>query len=386
MKKKILFVYHHMIIGGSTTSLLSILKAIDYDKYDVDLLLYRNDGELVKYIPEKVNLLPQAFIERPTIMKLFVTALNGSIIKAIYKSLREGKGFRPGTQLMSYVCSTLCRKIETKYDTAIGFLEGWSNTFTNYYINADKKINWIHTDYEKARFVPEFDRKSFEKADKIVCVVEESMEAFNRSFPTLTDKTITIRNILSQELVKQRAEEKIEFKRKSEDFCILTVCRIDNKSKALDRGVKALKRLKEDGYNVKWYVLGDGPDREKLESMIKENGLENDFILLGSTPKPYPYFKYFDIFALPSRFEGKPMAITEAQMFGLVPVVTEYASANEQIENEKTGIVVENNDEAIYNGIKKVLDNPQLLERIRKNLKETNFSNEEVIEDIYRIL
>ena len=385
MKKKILFVYHHMIIGGSTTSLLSILKAIDYDRYDVDLLLYRNEGELIKYIPEEVNLLPQAAVEWNKKQKLLYSFINGSMIKAIFMSIMAGKGIKPDEQLMAYVCATLCRKIKTKYDVAVGFLEGWSDIFVNNYIKAAKKINWIHTDYEKCGFIADFDSKCYEKAENIVCVVEESMEAFNRSFPTLSEKVITIRNILSQEVVLKRAGEEVEFN-KNDSFNILTVCRVDNKSKALDRGVKALKKLKEDGYNVKWYILGDGPDREKLELMIKEYGLEKDFILLGSTQNPYPYFKYFDIFALPSRFEGKPMAITEAQMLGLVPVVTEYASANEQIENEKTGIVVENKDEAIYDGIKKVLDNPQLLESIRKNLKETNFSNEEVIEDIYRRL
>ncbi|MBO5099150.1 MAG: glycosyltransferase [Clostridia bacterium] len=385
MKKKILFVYMGMFIGGSTTSLLSLLNEIDYDKYDVDLLLYRNGEELEKYLPKQVNLLPQAFIERPTWKKILYSVMNGSLIKAFLKNLSVNKTIRPSDQLMAYVCATLCRKIETRYDAAIGFLEGWSNVFTNYYINADKKINWIHIDYVKRGFFAEFDRECFKKADVIVTVAEDNLRIFNEQFPEYKGKTIYIENILTDILLKQRATEEIDFKAEG-DFNILSVCRISLGHKGLDRGVKALKNLKDEGYSVKWYVLGDGPDREKLEGMIKENGLENEFILLGPTQNPYPYFKYFDIFALPSRFEGKPMAITEAQMLGLVPVVTEYASANEQIKNEKTGIVVENNDDAIYYGIKKVIDNPHLLESIRENLKKTNFSNGEVIQDIYKIL
>lgn len=385
MKKRILFTYFDMMIGGSTTSLLSILNTIDYEEYDVDLLLYRNSGELVNFIPEKVNLLPQAFIERSTWKKIAYTLLNGSLLKAFFKNLFVNKTLRPSNQLMAYVCATLCRKIEKRYDTAIGFLEGWSNIFTNYYINADKKINWIHTDYSKREFRADFDRKCFRYADKIVNVAQENRLSFNELFPECKEKTVCIENILSDTLLKQRATENINFNAQGE-FNILTVCRITFEHKGLDRGVKALKKLKDEGYNVKWYVLGDGPDREKLQSMIEENGLESDFIILGATDNPYPYFKHFDVFALPSRVEGKPMAITEAQMLGLVPVVTEYASANEQIENENTGIVVENNDDEIYYGIKRVLDNPNLLLSIRTNLKEINFSNEEVIKDIYKIL
>ena len=387
MKKKILFTYYEMFVGGSTTSLLSILQNFDYDKYDVDLQLYRNRGPLLSYIPKEVNLLPQACVEYPKWLKSIIAILNLSLPIAVFKSYKYRKKLSPNSQLMAYSLATLCKKPKKEYDTAIGFLEGWSDIFANKYVKAKKKISWVHIDFEKAHYFPEIDKKMFSVADKIICVSDECLKNFKKSFPSLAGKCKYIPNILTKEYLKQRESEFQDNPIQNYNgLKLLSVCRLAIDHKGLDRGVYAISKLIKEGRNVKWYIIGDGKDRQQLESLIKENGLENDIILLGERVNPYPYFKFFDAFLLPSRFEGKPMSVTEAQMLEIMPIVTHYASAEEQIIDGKTGIITKNTDDAIYDGIKRVIESSELIREIKENLKKTDFSNQEEIEKLYQII
>ena len=131
---------------------------------------------------------------------------------------------------------------------------------------------------------------------------------------------------------------------------LVTVCRVAFVSKGLDRGVQAFIRLKRENRlkGLRWYIIGDGPDLPALKEMIRENGLEREIIPLGQQLNPYRMEKQMDVFFLPSRYEGKPMAVTEAQMLGLVPVLSNYSSAKSQVRHRIDGIIMENNDQAPY--------------------------------------
>ncbi|MBQ7288437.1 MAG: glycosyltransferase [Clostridia bacterium] len=387
MKKKILFVYYTMMLGGSTTSLLSLLNTLDYEKYDVDLLLYRNEGPYIDAIPKQVNLLPQAFIPQSKAAKICKTIINGSLIRAYWHGLRYRHKFMPMSQSMAYAQLTFCRKIKQKYDVAIGFMELWSDAFVNLRVQADKKISWIHVDYEKAKYLPEIDMKMLSHSDNIVCVSDECLQLFKNSFPSLADRCVYIPNILTKKLLEYRSKEKVEFsENENSKLNLLSVCRLSINHKGLDRGVEVIKQLKECGYSVRWSVIGDGFDKEPLIEMIQTNGLENDIILLGQKENPYPYFQCFDAFFLPSRYEGKPMAVTEAQMLGLPVLVSEYASAREQIRDNEDGLIAENSVDGIFSMLKNVCENPQILDKMRFNVQNSNYDNDQDIQKFYDLL
>ena len=158
------------MLGGSTTSLLSLLHNIDYEKYDVDLLLYRNEGDFIAYIPEKVNLLEQAYIPQSKMKRIVKGIFNRTIIKALFQGIKYFHKLSVTRQGMAYAQATYCRNIEKEYDVAIGFMELWSDVFVNLKINAKKKISWIHVDYEEAHMIPSIDAKMLMHSDKIVCV------------------------------------------------------------------------------------------------------------------------------------------------------------------------------------------------------------------------
>lgn len=390
MKKKVLFVYPELMLGGSTTSLISLLNSLDYHKYEVDLILYKNRGEYFDDLPQQVNVLKESSIlhkDSPLskYKKICKLILSGVIIEAfIYEWVHKKKiGFN--NQVISKFYSKNSRELDGKYDVAIGYLELWASYYCLQKVSATKKIIWIHIDYLNAGFIPSLDYKVFKKADKIICVSENCLVNFNKQFPEFINKSMVFENILSSHFIKKRAEEKDEeFDGELSNFDglkLVTVCRLSIHTKGLDRTMMAAKRLKEQGYHFKWVIIGDGEDRELLEKKVEKEGLKDRIYLIGEKKNPYSYMKQCDVFVMASRREGKPMAVTEAQILGLPVIVTNYSSAKEQVENDQDGIIVENVDEGIYEGIKQVLDNPTLIRKFKEKLSKRQLSNEALIRD-----
>lgn len=377
-KRNILFVNNSFNIGGTTTSLLNLLHTIDKSKYNIDLLLMRNEGELLDSIPKNINLLEPALNEKVPILskiyKLFIYTIRGYTFKAfIYNHFHASKYKHGLFQLMSGDArSRAARKINKHYDTAIGYMEGFANFYVANKVCADKKIAYIHANYKGASLDPKLDIKMIGSMNKVVVVTESARFDFCDVFPKYADKCSVVSNIVSKSFINKKAMEDIDaYNISNEYFNIITVARIDNVSKALYRCIYACAKLIENGYKVKWYVFGDGKDMQYLLDMINTYKLENTFFLMGGRVNIYPYIKNSDLFVLSSKYEGKPMAVTEAQYLEVPVLVTEYESAREQIESGKTGFIVNNDDQdSLYEGIKNILDNRESLEDIKKNLKE----------------
>lgn len=390
MKKDVLIVYNIMGIGGSTTSLLSLLNYIDTDKYNIDFALANNEGELLDQIPNTVNILPELCPRNIKELKLksvrsLIRYLQAKTLASHSKNPRNVMG-----QLMTYENARFSREIKKKYDVAISFLENYPLNYVATKVTADKKIAWIHVDYKAAAFIPKYDIKYYNKFNKVVLVSNECKKSFDECFPELAKKSVVIENLLNSKTVRKMADsdegELLEVD--SNKINLVTVCRITFSHKGLDRGVYALKKLKEEGRIEKfhWYIIGDGLDYTKLKNMIVEYDLGDNITLLGSKINPLAYEKKMDLFFLPSRYEGKPMAVTEAQMLGIPPVVTAYASAVNQIESGINGYIVPNEDKAAYDALSYIEKNPEIVETWKRNVKKEDFSNISEIQKIYDII
>jgi glycosyltransferase involved in cell wall biosynthesis len=390
--KEILIVYPQMMMGGSTTSLLAILNNIDYKKYKVDLLLLFRGGPLFDKIPAEVNILPwgHKYQNRTyrIIMRLLSLRYMQALVMSKYISWKD-KNPRHGFQFMSSADVDFYRGIDKTYDIAIGFIEGYSNKYVARHVKAKKKIGWIHTDYKNAGFSAKYDDEYVEKLDNIICVSERCLESFNEYLPKCIDRSVVIENILSTKNIRNLSSEIIDdFVIDSSKINFVTVCRITLNSKGLDRVINILIKHKNNTIldKFRWYIIGDGPDLKNLRKMISYNNLEDKVIMLGKKINPFPYMKNMDMFLLPSLYEGKPISVTEAMMLGIPPLVTNYSSASEQVRNGYDGIVVENNNEAIYEALKKVLDYPEIIQELRANLLNKDYSNIKEIEKVNKLL
>lgn len=397
MKKKILFVYDSMMIGGTTTALLSLINTIDRSKYEISLLLYVNTGAMMGEIPEYVKLLPSAYKESKFLSsgrrKIVKTILNGRAFLAL-KSLLKYRNTPKGNFrhiLMHYGMAaqvSLSRVVDEQFDYAIGFMEGWSNEYVvSSKIKADRKFVWVHPQYKSSYLLPEIDRKTFDKADGIALISKNCLEQFFEFFPEYQQKTYVVPNIISSDLVLQKAGKcHVTLMRAKINFC--TVCRCDIKVKGLDRLLKAFYELKQQGLtkDVIWHFIGGGGEFEQFKQEVDSLEMNDTILLYGNKLNPLPYLQQMDVFVLASRYEGKPVSVTEAQILGLPCLVTDYDSAISQVQNQVNGVIMKNDYNSIYETIKAVIQTPELLLKWRANTMLGLYSNEQDIQYFYKMI
>ena len=393
--KKILIAYDTMMTGGTTTALLSLLNELDYDRVSVDLILFMNEGPFLKDIPHQVNLLNQAYVEKDKKLsvskeKIIRTVLNGNAVRAVFSYIKHKNTPKGNLRniLMHYGIKSqvdMSRKISQEYDATIGFIEGWADQYIlSNKVKAKSKIVWIHPDYKASYLIPEIDRRLFKKATNIVVVARSCETNIRNIFPEYADKVRTIENINSVSYIQKRAAENTPtVKLAGVNFC--TVARCDMDVKGLDRILTALKKIKDGGQNdFLWHYIGDGRDFKLLEDKIDALGLQNNVICYGQMNNPLVILKQMDFFVLASRYEGKPVSVTEAMALNIPCIVTAYASAREQVVNGENGLVTDNSEEGIYKAIETIFRKPELRDEYRSNMK--NISNQEEIQKLYKIL
>lgn len=385
-----------MILGGSTTSLLSLLNLLPKNKYSIDLQLYENNGVLIDEIPAHVNLLPQANAYKGKygkIKKILKFISSGYVFKAIKINFINGKIklFSNG-KIADFQAKILSRKIFTEYDYAVGYLEGWSDRFLAFSVCAKKKYGWIHSTFKNVTDYPEEEVPWMSAVDKIIFVTDSCCDAFKRDMPRLANKTITIENIIDSAILRDRSraiditDKAYELFISAKVFRIVTVCRLTIRVKGLDRIVSSAKELKSTRNKFLWYIIGDGPDRQEVKTMIEKADIVDCVRLIGKRMNPYPFIAVADIMCMPSRYEGKPMSVTESLILGTPVVVTNYLSATSQIRNGVDGIVVQNTDSAIIPVLEKCINDPQSVSTMKENLKKMDYGNAGYIESVEKLL
>lgn len=267
-----------------------------------------------------------------------------------------------------------------KYDVAINYLEIESPEFIKTAICAEKYVQWYHTDVSDKEAKKNTDSMIlwYQKMDAIICVAESARKSFIEIYPQLKNKTYTIYNFFDTEKIIKQAEKKFIYSKFEVGVIkLLSVGRMTSQ-KAYLRFLEILGKLREEGYNFQWYVLGDGIERKKIESKIIELNLENNVILEGLTDNPYKYMKNCDLFVLPSEYEGFPTVTVEAKVLGCPVLATDVSGIREQITHGKTGWIVDNNENSIYEGLKYLLENPEVRESLRINDKIDRICNSDI--------
>ena len=375
--KKILFMCINMNIGGTEKALLTMLNEIDDSKYDITLLMLEEYGGFLNEIPSFVKV---KYVDEYKSIKPFVNEPPKILIKRLIKNEEYLIGL---STLLNYSISKITnnisyyykyilknvKKIDEEYDLAVAYA-GPMDFITYFVLNkikAKKKVQWIHFDITKIGFNKKFAKRNYKKFDKIFVVSEEGKEKLINLIPALNNKVEAFFNIISCNLIENMSKNEKSFDDLFDGVRILTVGRL-SKEKGQELTINVLARLKNQGYKVRWYCIGDGPEKDNYRNRIKSLDIENDYILLGSKLNPYPFMKDCDIYVQPSKHEGYCITLGEARCFDNPIVTTNFTGANEQIKNEITGLVCDISEQGIYQAIKRLLDNKELYKDIRSNL------------------
>ncbi|MBT2736741.1 glycosyltransferase [Bacillus sp. ISL-7] len=398
MKKNILISVYNMEIGGIERSLINMLESFDYQKFNVDLLIFHHVGEFMSLIPKSVNILPQVgsysvfrksvtlCIKERQYSLAFIRVLSKYLakIKSKARDLEEGAGYIQ-MQLTQKYSSFLLPKLDKEYDVAISY--AWPHDIIADKVKAKKRIAWVHTDYSKLEIDNELDLKVWNEFDYIASVSDACREAFLSTYPTLIDKMMVVENITSPNFIKKMAEEELPLNQeKSKTFNLVSVGRLSY-VKGFDLAIQALKLLHDKGLtNIKWYIIGYGGYEKELTDLISKHDLKDSFILLGKKTNPYPYIKNCDLYVQPSRYEGKAVTVSEAKILGKPILITNYPTASSQIENGIEGIICDLSVPGLAKGIEEFYRNQELKNTLVNNIRNKDYSNSYELDKLYKII
>lgn len=277
------------------------------------------------------------------------------------------------------------RYADREYDVAINYLEIESPEFLLNHVKAKRYIQWYHTDVGNADDPEDSDAMltAWERMDAIVCVSQVSVTHFKERYPSLKEKTYLIYNFFDQNTILKKAEEPYCFPGMRPT--LLSVGRL-TEPKQYPRFLDVLARLRDEGFEFSWHVLGEGVQRQQIEEKIRTLKLGDRVYLHGLTDNPYKYMKNCDLFVLPSGWEGFPTVTVEAKVLNCPVLATDVSGIREQLLHGKTGWIVENDEEAIYEGLKYLLQKPELRDALRScEGIEAVCRNEEKYDKFYKL-
>ncbi len=242
-------------------------------------------------------------------------------------------------------------------------------------MKSKNKIGFVHNDYSKYPYDYKLDKFYFEKYNYIVTVSDHCKEVLETIFPEYKNKYLVIKNMISRELIKKLASEKVNINSDKNTTYICSVGRLV-KQKGFDIAIDVCDLL-VNKYNkkIKWFVIGDGQERNNLQNKINDKKLNDNFILVGPDINPYKWMNIADIYVQPSRFEGYGITVAEAKALNKPIVASDIPEFRELLKTDKR--IFAKTEEEYANIIIDLINN--------KNNKKINYDNKEDIEELNKL-
>lgn len=397
--KKVLFVINTLGGAGAERALLELLKRFSPQQYEIDLYVLLDQGELIHEVPEYVNLVNGEYFAESVLSAEGKKKLGKTVWHRLWPHMALAKNFiyllrNLGTmmkkkqihvdKLLWRIMSDSGMVLKKHYDMAIAYLEGGATYFVHDHVDADQKFTFLHVDYSYAGYTRALDQACYPDFDRIFTVSDEVKESFLQVYPECAGKTEVFHNLLDREEIKRKAELPGGFSDGYEGKRILTVGRL-TAQKAYETAIDAMKLLKDEGEQVRWYVLGEGELHRKLRQRIEELGLQEDFLLLGAEENPYPYYRQCDLYVHATRFEGKSIAVQEAQILGCTVLVSDCSGNREQVRDGIDGALCQLDAGDISEKIKGLLHNKELCKKYGRNAAKKMDQEEEKGLELFEI-
>ncbi|WP_020223822.1 glycosyltransferase [Holdemania massiliensis] len=385
---RILFVTMHMEMGGIRKSLLNLLYALkNQENIKIDLLVLRGELEDIKhqiaglgvencFICEKTNVYGST-------LKL-QKGISSKFLKIVYGiECRLWNREKVIRRLISHAPAY------SGYDVAISYTNGiWTKGSVNFSggcefyvmdrVQATRKLAWIHSDPARLGFTNEVCQRVYSKFDAVVNVSKGCKQIFDEICPELVFKSKVFYNLCGADIIRKQAADFDPYvELEKEVFKIVTVCRLDNKSKRIDRAIKCAAILKKEfGNIIHWTVVGNGIDNTYLRSLAKVEDVDDIIFFVGEKDNPYPYVKNADVFVLTSDYEAFSITVKEALLLGVPVVLTPIPSANELIVDGESGYIADFSSESVADRLKVLINTPEQLQKM-KNILHNNAEMED---------
>ena len=377
-KKKILIRIGSLRHGGAEKVLVTFLKNLPKDQYEIDLLLNLYSGKYLSEVPGWINVLYLNKGEMITTNRLQDIPVKA--FRVIYQ------------KVLKIFPSILYQFIlkGKKYDIEFAAIHGFRDEILNSPVKSSKKLIWIHNDLQKTELYNYTDEEfqKFFGFNKIMVISEKIQHDFENLAKTEQDKNKIVRiyNPLDTEEIIAKSE--VGSCKSEDEIPVFISVGTVFPQKGFDRLLKVHRRLLDEGFNHKIQILGDGYDFENIKKLQQYLGVAETSTLFGFTNNPYPVIKNADFYILSSRYEGFPTVLFEAITLKKRIIATDVSGVREMLEDGKLGLIVENSEDGIYEGMKKALQNPESFDQYEQQLKDYKmpFDLENSVDSLVKIL
>ncbi|MGV4414991.1 glycosyltransferase [Chryseobacterium sp. T1] len=358
-KKKILIRIGSLRHGGAEKVLVTFLKNLSPDKYEVDLLLNLYSGKYLTEVPNWVNVMYLNYGE------MITTNRPKDIPKKAYRVVYQ-------RLLKKYPKILYKRKLANKqYDIEFAAIHGFMDEILNSPLKSSKKLMWIHNDLTQVEGYTKDKIRRFFNYDKVMVISKKIQETFEdlAVSPEEKSKIVRIYNPLDTQEILTKAEGDIEQYHFEDSIPSFISVGTVFPQKGFDRLLKVHKKLLDEGLMHQLLIVGDGYDFENIKKLKSDLKLDNTATMLGFTDNPYPYFKKADFYILSSRYEGFPTVLFEAMTLKKNIIATNVSGVKEMLNDGEFGLITENSENGIYNGMKQALTNPESFTTYQDKLK-----------------
>lgn len=371
---KVLFFLESLGVGGAEKVLVNLIKGLDKSKYNITVKVMSDVGVYNDEIAEIIK------------CKSIISGKNYG------KNIFHNIFYKIKYKLIYLLPKKIIYKIiaREKYDVEVAFIEGFATAVISESKNKlSKKIAWIHVDPIERNYADGYFKnleehsQCYKKFDKIVCVSKSVERSAIKKYGITLNNIMTQYNPIDEDDIKKRANEKINIL-DSSAIKFITIGRLVEQ-KGYDRLIRVIKRLKEEYDGVfQLLILGDGEKKKQLGEYIKENKLTNIVKLQGFVKNPYPYLKNSDLFICSSRAEGYSLVIAESLILNVPVISTKCSGPNELLDFGKYGMLVENDEDSLYLGLKNIIDDRNKLKELKKKSQKRSeiFNYKKTIERI----
>lgn len=337
---KILFMIPSITGGGAEKVLRNLVNNMDQDSFDITIQTVEEEKNVDKYLAQGIH----------------------------YRALNHCKT-RLGKILFSYWFRLLAELklvypvyIKGDYDIEVAYLECDATKVMSASTNKKAlKIAWVHCDLTKKEgFLKKVSKskKYYQAFDQVVCVSEDVRKAYVKLFGTKPE-SVVLYNVIDEDEIFHKSEEALPIEQDNSVKNLLAVGRL-SRQKGYDQLIEACAKLKSDGYHFQLRILGEGPEREKLEGLIQRFQLEHIVELVGFVENPYPYMKVADCIVCSSRYEGLSTVVIEGLILGKIIVTTPCSGMKELLGKSEYGIIAEDGENGLYNSLKKIMDSKEI--------------------------
>lgn len=383
-KKKILIITAKLIVGGVERALLELLNNIDMESYSVTLLLTKRGGELEHFISSDVEI---------RYLSIDMSKYRRDLIRRFqWIQLIRSSYYRISTHFITDYCGNTYNAVKSwpdyvdEYDYVIAYkaddalVASLPSKF-----KAKQKILWVHAKFPDQKKFHLWYKKIIKEFSRVICVSNSIKHHVEELFCNVNKQNISvIHNLFDiNGILLKSNDDNLPVMASSS---IVTVGRL-SPEKGQQMIPAATRMLLDAGHDVYWYLVGDGSLRDEIERECERYGVEDHVILLGTQMNPYPYIKGCDIYVQPSFTEGYCTTTVEAKILHKPIVTTDAPGMREQFKSGENGLIVDAmTPEALFEGIKTLLEAPELCRKFTENLKKESFDNDSELQKLYDLI